>query len=54
MIKCEGQVVRGFVAKRDFNPKWNTSAIFYRYKQTQPIKIEVFNFFPKTKIESKI
>jgi hypothetical protein len=41
MVKCEGDVVRGFVAKKDSNPKWNTSAVFYRYKQTKPVKIEV-------------
>lgn len=41
LIKCEGETVRTPVEKGTPNPKWNTTAIFYRAKPEQPIVIEV-------------
>lgn len=41
-IRCEGKYVKGTVVKKDLNPKWNTSAIFYRYNQTKSIKVEIW------------
>ncbi|KAK4310570.1 hypothetical protein Pmani_017872 [Petrolisthes manimaculis] len=43
IIKCEGESVRTPVDKKTCNPKWNTTAIFYRTKPEQPITIEVWN-----------
>lgn len=41
IIKCEGESVRTPVDKKTCNPKWNTTAIFYRSKPDMPIVIEV-------------
>ena len=41
IIKCEGETVRTSVDKGTSNPKWNTTAIFYRSKPDHPIIIEV-------------
>lgn len=43
IIKCEGETVRTPVEKGTANPKWNTTAIFYRAKPEQPIVIEIWN-----------
>lgn len=43
IIKCEGETVRTPVEKGTSNPKWNTTAIFYRSKPEQPIVIEIWN-----------
>lgn len=43
IIKCEGETVRTPVEKSSSNPKWNTTAIFYRSKPEQPIVIEIWN-----------
>lgn len=43
IIKCEGETVRTPVDDKTSNPKWNTTAIFYRTKPEQPISIEVWN-----------
>lgn len=41
IIKCEGESVRTPIDKKTSNPKWNTTAIFYRTKPEQPLVIEV-------------
>ncbi|XP_037777130.1 calpain-5-like isoform X2 [Penaeus monodon] len=43
IIKCEGEVVRTPVEKGTSDPKWDTTAIFYRTKPGQPIVLEVWN-----------
>ncbi|XP_047474396.1 calpain-5-like isoform X3 [Penaeus chinensis] len=43
IIKCEGEVVRTLVEKGTSDPKWDTTAIFYRTKPGQPIVLEVWN-----------
>ncbi|XP_063586504.1 calpain-5-like isoform X2 [Penaeus indicus] len=43
LIKCEGEVVRTPVEKGTSDPKWDTTAIFYRTKPGQPIVLEVWN-----------
>lgn len=40
-IICEGNKVTGRVYKSSLNPEWETTALFYRYKQTMPIIVEV-------------
>ncbi len=40
-IVCEGKSVSGRTIKSSLNPEWETSAVFYRYKQSAPIVIEV-------------
>lgn len=41
-ILCEGKKVTGPVIKSSLNPEWETSAIFYRSKQTSPIIVEIW------------
>jgi len=41
-IICEGKSVTGKVVKNSMIPEWETSAIFYRYKQKSPILIEIW------------
>jgi len=41
-IVCENKSVVGEVVKSSLNPEWNTSALFYRYKQKRPILIEIW------------
>ncbi len=40
-ILCEGKSVTGRPFKSSSNPEWETGAVFYRYKQSIPIIIEV-------------
>jgi calpain-5 len=42
VIKCEKSKIKGRIFKSSLNPKWETSAIFYRYQKGEPIKIEVW------------
>ena len=41
IIKCEGESVKTNVDKGTGNPKFDTTAIFYRAKPDKPIMIEV-------------
>ncbi|XP_069981344.1 calpain-5-like isoform X3 [Penaeus vannamei] len=43
LIKCESEVVRTPIEKGTSDPKWDTTAIFYRTKPGQPIVLEVWN-----------
>ncbi|XP_047739328.1 calpain-5 [Hyalella azteca] len=43
IIKCEGETVRTPADRGTSNPKWDTTAIFYRARPQVPIVIEVWN-----------
>nr|XP_057935599.1 calpain-5-like isoform X2 [Doryrhamphus excisus] len=43
IIKCEGVQVRSIFHQRTRSPVFDTKAIFYRKKPTQPISIEVYS-----------
>ena len=41
-IKCEKEIVQSKLVKGSMRPEWNVGAIFFRYDQKKPIKIEVW------------
>ncbi|XP_041863849.1 calpain-5-like [Melanotaenia boesemani] len=43
IISCEGQSVKSTICKDTLQPKFETSAIFYRKKPRNPITVEVWN-----------
>ncbi|KAF4101066.1 hypothetical protein G5714_017498 [Onychostoma macrolepis] len=43
IISCEGEKVRSVVHKNTRNPDFDVKAVFYRKKQKEPIRIQIYN-----------